>query len=148
MLATLKCMSTQRNPCLSLALRRADRVVSQLYNRHIGPTGVRGTQFSVLTVIAEFDCITARDLSEALQMDQTTASRALQPLIREGYITAKPAPHDRREKMLCLTKSGRTVHEEAQRAWTRAQDELREKLGKRDSDALLRVTRRVHQLAQ
>jgi len=141
-------MSMQENACLSLALRRADRVVSQLYSKHIGPTGIRGTQFSVLSAIAEFDCIRARDLSEALQMDQTTASRALQPLIRDGYITAKPAPHDRREKMLCLTTSGRRVHKQARAAWARAQEELRGKLGDRDSDALLRVTRRVCQLAE
>lgn len=139
-------MSTQRKPCLSLALRRADRVVSQLYNRHIGPTGLRGTQFSVLTVIAEHDCITAKDLSEFLQMDQTTASRALKPLLREGYIVARPAPHDRREKMLCLTKAGEQAHARARKAWMKAQEELREKLGERDSEALLRVTRRVQQI--
>ena len=144
--ATLKYMSTQRKPCLCLALRRADRVISQLYNRHISPTGIRGTQFSVLSVVAEHDCITARDLSEGLQMDQTTASRALKPLIRDGYIEAKPAPHDRREKMLCLTKEGRRAYDRAFEAWLEAQEELRDKLGARDSEALLRLMRRVSQL--
>jgi DNA-binding MarR family transcriptional regulator len=139
-------MSTQRPPCLALALRRADRVVSQLYNRHIAPTGLRGTQFTVLSVIAEQDCITARDLSEALCMDPTTASRALKPLIRDGYVEARPAPHDRREKMLCLTRAGRRVHEKAYRGWTKAQEELRQRLGAVDSDALLGLMRRVSQL--
>jgi DNA-binding MarR family transcriptional regulator len=139
-------MSTHRKPCLLLALRRADRVVSQLYNRHIGPTGIRGTQFSVLSAIAEHDCITARDLSEALNMDQTTVSRALKPLIRDSHVEARPAPHDRREKMLCLTASGRKAYEQAYDAWIRAQSELEEKLGTRDADALIRLTRRITEL--
>lgn len=140
-------MSTQRPPCLALALRRADRVVSQLYNRYISPTGLRGTQFTVLGVIADQDCITARDLSEALCMDPTTASRALKPLIRDGYVEARPAPHDRREKMLCLTPAGRSVHAEACDAWSQAQDELRRRLGAQDSDALLDLMRRVSRVA-
>ncbi|MEL7047330.1 MAG: MarR family winged helix-turn-helix transcriptional regulator, partial [Pseudomonadota bacterium] len=78
--------------------------------------------------------------------DQTTASRALKPLIRDGYVEAKPAPHDRREKMLCLTKEGRRAYDRAFEAWLGAQDELREKLGSKDSEALIRLTRRISQL--
>jgi len=139
-------MKTHPDPCLGLSLRRADRVVSQIYNRHLSPMGLRGTQFAVLRVIAENDCITARELSRYLIMDQTTASRALRPLLRDELIEARPAPHDRREKLLCLTAAGKRFYRKAEKAWLAAQDELRERLGSEGCDALLGVTRRVAEI--
>ena len=136
-------MSTHVDPCLSYALRRADRIVTQLYNRHLGPTGLRGTQYSVLRAIGDDGCVTARELSSRLTMDQTTVSRALKPLIRDGYLEAREGPLDRREKILCLTAAGKQVSARAHAAWEEAQAELRGLLGDATSDELLDVSRKI-----
>lgn len=136
-------MSMHADPCLSLALRRADRVVSQLYGKHFGPTGLRGTQYSVLRAIGEDGCITARELCERLLIDQTTASRAIKLLLRDGFLDARESPVDRRERLLCLTDDGRQIYAEAHAAWERAQAELRARLGEETSRELLELAARI-----
>ena len=141
-------MSTHADICLSYALRRADRIVTQIYNRHLSPTGLRGTQFTVLRAIGEDGCITARELSARLTMDQTTVSRALKPLLRDGLLEAREGPLDRREKILCVTAHGKSVFKKAEKAWEEAQTELRSSLGKRTSDQLIAVTREIASIGE
>ncbi len=136
-------MNTSDDACLSLALRQADRVVTQLYNRHLSTCGLRGTQYAILRAISETGCVTAGDLSEALRLDQTSVSRALKPLLRDGYIEAREGPMDRRQRLLCLTDTGREVFAQAVGHWEQAQQELQKKLGKRDSAALLRLSQHI-----
>lgn len=136
-----------QEPCLALALRRADRVVTQIYNRHFQGVGLRGTQYTVLRAIGEDGCATARTLSERLLIDQTTASRSLKTLAQHGYLTASEGPLDRRERLLCLTEQGRAVLEKAHDAWEAAQAELKAELGKTHSKALLGLSARIADLA-
>jgi hypothetical protein len=39
-------------------LRKATRAVTQLYDRHLRPSGLKGTQFSILAVLANTGTIT------------------------------------------------------------------------------------------
>lgn len=140
-------MALDQEPCLALALRRADRVVTQIYNRHLGKVGLRGTQYTVLRAISEDGCVTARTLSERLLIDQTTASRSLKTLAENGYLDSSEGPMDRRERLLCLTAKGRDVLKKAHIAWASAQTELRAALGKTHSRALMGFSERIAKLS-
>ena len=95
--------------CLAHALRRADRVVSQLYNEHLAPLGIRATQFSVLRALDISGTTTASVIQDMLVMEQTTVSRALKPLIRDGYISVTEGA-TKRESSHCQNQVGWKTH--------------------------------------
>ena len=114
--------------CLANSIRRADRVVSQYYNEYLAPVGLKITQFSVLHTLFHLHQVTARQLQEAMVMEQATISRALKPLIRDGYVNEAEGT-DKREKILTLSKQGHALHDEAVELWQQAQDSFRAHLG-------------------
>ncbi len=129
--------------CLGHSIRKADRVISQIYNEYLAPVGIRNTQFSILRVLALLgDGNTAVQIREALVMDQTTVSRALKPLIRDGYIEVREGAN-KREKALSLSASGKTLYQQALIPWEQAQKMVRKKLGKQHTDNLIEFSRQV-----
>ena len=128
--------------CLAHSLRRADRVVSQLYNQYFASLGIRVTQFSVLRALHLMGSTTAVQIQDALVMDQTTVSRALTPLIRDGYITSAEGA-TKREKALSLTPEGKALYTQALGPWDEAQKMLREKLGQGKDEILMDLSRQI-----
>ncbi len=133
--------------CLAHALRRADRVISQLYNEHLAPLGLRVTQFSVLRALDLMGKTTAAQLREALVLEQATISRALKPLIRDGYIQVEPGV-DGREKQLSLSKQGKQLYNKALVPWQQAQEKLQAKLGKQSAKDLINLSNLIVETKQ
>ena len=134
--------STKPEHCLAHAIRRADRVVSQLYNAHLAPLGIRVTQFSILRALDSMGNTTASQIQDVLVMDQTTVSRALKPLIRDGYIFVAEGA-TKREKSLSLSKEGMRLYKQALGPWSEAQKTFRKKLGKGQDELLLELSEQV-----
>ena len=67
------------------------RVVTQLYGDSLRPSGLRVTQFSILAAIARLGEASLKQLEDALAIDQTTLTRSLSLLDRDG-VTHKAAP--------------------------------------------------------
>jgi len=128
--------------CLAHTLRRADRKVSQIYNEHMAPLGIRGTQFSVLRAIHKFSTTTASQIQETLTMEQTTVSRALKPLVRDGYIRIGEGA-TKREKSLTLTSAGETLYQQGLGPWGKAQRKMREILGQGQDDILIALSNKI-----
>ena len=128
--------------CLGLSLRKADRVVSQLYNEYMAPLGIRITQFSVLRSLHFTGTTTASEIQKILTMEQTTVSRALKPLIRDGYIAVAEGA-SKREKALSLTKAGETLYQSALEPWNKVQELLRSRLGQGQDDALIALSQQI-----
>jgi len=122
-------------PCTCASLRRATRAVTQLYDKHLRPTGLRVTQFTLLQVLHIAGPLTQGRLGEVLALDSTTLSRTLQPLADTAWIRRR-AGSDRREKLWELTAAGERKIEVAQPAWESAQRELRTRLGAEGWSAL------------
>jgi MarR family transcriptional regulator for hemolysin len=134
--------STKSEQCLAHAIRRADRVVSQLYNERLAPLGIRVTQFSILRALDSLGTTTASQIRDVLVMDQTTVSRALKPLIRDGYISVGEGV-TKREKSLSLSKEGMKLYKQALGPWNEAQKAFRKKLGKGQDELLLELSQQV-----
>jgi len=116
------------SPCVCNTLRMATRVVTQLYDDVLRPSGLRVTQFSMLAAIARLGLANLRQLEEALAIDQTTLTRSLGLLERDG-LTERAAHPDRRIKAMCLTARGRAVLRTARPLWSRAQEMVLRELG-------------------
>ncbi len=110
------------NSCLCLASRRLTRVITQIYDRALAPSGLGTPQFSVLGAVytAREDGISLSRLSATLDMDISTASRAIRPLIRDGFVR-QVTGSDRREKKCVITPSGQAKWKETLPLWQQAQ---------------------------
>ena len=77
--------------CVCMQLRKAGRVVTQIYDRCLRPVGIRGTQFALLKRIACMRRPFITDIGKVLCMDQTTATRNIaagRGLRRGGELSA------------------------------------------------------------
>ncbi|MEO0443502.1 MAG: MarR family transcriptional regulator [Pseudomonadota bacterium] len=128
--------------CLAHSLRSADRVVSQHYNEYLAPLGVRNTQFSILRMLHKVGTTTATHIQDALVLDQTTVSRAVKLLIRDGHVIVGQG-QTKREKALSLTKEGEKLYQQALGPWQQAQKSLRKKLGPGKDELLIELSRLI-----
>ena len=119
-----------------MQLRKAGRVVTQVYDRCLRPAGIRGTQFALLKRIADMRWPFITDIGKALCMDQTTATRNVGLLEREGLLRVAGHPDDARKKVVELTEAGRAKLEEAFPLWEQAQRGIRDYLGDDRLDSL------------
>jgi len=128
--------------CLAHTLRRADRVVTQLYNEYLAPLDIRVTQFSILKALHLMGSTTALQLQEVLVMEQATVSRALKPLVRDAYIRVEEGIN-KREKALSLSAEGEALYQRAQGPWEEAQTRLRTLIGQDQDDLLIRLSQKI-----
>ena len=116
------------SPCVCGTLRMVSRAVTQLYDEVLRPSGLRVTQFSILAVMARMREANLRQLEDALAIDQTTLTRSLSLLERDGVIERVPHP-DGRIKAMRLTARGRRALDVARPLWAQAQNKVLRELG-------------------
>jgi DNA-binding MarR family transcriptional regulator len=114
--------------CSCFNLRKAARATTQLYDTVLRPTGLRITQFSLLTVIAAIGTMGITALAEEAVMDRTTLTRNLDVLVRDGLIRIQPGV-DARVKEVTLTPAAYEKLAEAYPYWLEAQARVNKVLG-------------------
>jgi DNA-binding MarR family transcriptional regulator len=116
--------------CTCFRLRRTARQVTRIYDSHLAPAGLTLTQYSLISTLAlgANPTPSVHELAGVLNMDRTTLTRTLKPLLAARLVTlAKGA--DKRSKAVTLTPAGRTAFDTAKPLWRRAQNEMIERLG-------------------
>jgi DNA-binding MarR family transcriptional regulator len=128
--ATIIAMDTAVKPqgCTNLKLRQLMRRVTQLYDAEVGKSGLRGTQYSLLSHVVKLGPVRPVDLARAMKVDASTLTRNLRPLIAAGLLTLRPGA-DARSRLVEATDAGRARRQEAQRRWRVAQEALNQRLG-------------------
>jgi DNA-binding MarR family transcriptional regulator len=129
--------------CNCLAIRQAARHVSQFYDQCLAPSGLRGSQFSILARLSRFGPMTINALAHDLVMDRTTLGRNILPLEREGLIEIRLGTTDRRAKELHLTAAGAGRVRAAIRYWSEAQERFEAAFGVERAAALRELMRDV-----
>ncbi len=114
--------------CTNFKLRQLMRRVSQHYDLELGKSGLKTTQYSLLSHVARLGPIRPGDLAQAMTMDASTLTRNLKPLIGAGWL-ALEAGADGRSRLVSITDAGRDKRAEAQRRWKAAQEGLNRTLG-------------------
>jgi len=114
--------------CTNLKLRQLMRRVAQRYDTEVGQVGLKGTQYSLLSYVIKLGPIRPVDLAQAMNVDASTLSRNLKPLVAAGWVTQE-AGADARSRLVQATGAGRDKRVEAQRRWRVAQESLNAALG-------------------
>jgi DNA-binding MarR family transcriptional regulator len=107
--------------CNCFAVRQAARHVTQFYDQHLAPIGLRTSQFSILARLKRLGPMPINSLAAELVMDRTTLGRNILPLERDGLIAIKPGAQDRRVKELHLTAAGAERLRSGVKLWAAAQ---------------------------
>ena len=114
--------------CTNLKLRQLSRVVARHYEAYVAPTGLKNTQYSLLSYVVKLGPVRLGELAQAMRLEPSTLTRNLQPLLANGWVVQQ-AGEDGRSRLVEATALGREKREEGQRAWKRAQLALNDRLG-------------------
>jgi DNA-binding MarR family transcriptional regulator len=123
-------MSDPQKECFSLASRRLARVIGQVYDKALVASGLKITQFSVLTAVGQTQGqeLPLGVIAKAIDMDKSTLTRALNPLVRDGFVTLSKG-EDRRQRSVELTDAGQLLLAQATVSWSQAQLQIETLLG-------------------
>ena len=113
--------------CACANLRKAARVVTQLFDGVLAPSGLKATQFTLLVTSRLMGETPVGELAGTMVMDRTTLSRDLKPLVREGLLEVRPG-EDGRTRLVRVTPEGRALAG-AYPLWKRAQEAVVTALG-------------------
>lgn len=122
--------------CTCFNLRKAARAVTQLYDDALRPSGLRATQFSLLTTIGLARRVSISELADLAVMDRTTLARNLTLLEREGLIRSE-AGDDARVREVSLTPTAREKLAVARACWLKIQGQMVDRLGNGRTERLL-----------
>ena len=114
--------------CTCFNLRKAARAVTQAYDKAMKPSGLRATQFALLSVVAKLGPVGIKDLAKALVMDRTTLGRNLVVLSGRGLLRIGEGD-DRRYRPITITARGQEALDLALPLWEQAQTRMSDRLG-------------------
>ncbi|HSB25483.1 MAG TPA: MarR family winged helix-turn-helix transcriptional regulator [Burkholderiaceae bacterium] len=118
----------QPRGCTNLKLRQLSRAVTRHYDAYVARTGLKNTQYSLLSHVVLLGPIRPVELARRMKLDASTLTRNLRPLVAQGWVEIGPGG-DARSRAITATDAGRAKRAEAQRAWKQAQLALNAKLG-------------------
>ena len=134
-----------RTPCACTRVRRAARVVTDVYDEALRDTGLKVTQFAMLRTIGRMEGTSISELAAEMALDRSTLGRNLIPLARRGLVTLSEG-EDLRQRSATLTAKARKLIDKALPAWERAQARVRDSLGNQGVDDLFRLLERLESL--
>lgn len=114
--------------CTNLKLRQLTRRITQHYDAELARSGLKTTQYSLLSHVLKLGPIRPCDLAQAMKMDASTLTRNLKPLLAAGWVALGEGVNGR-SRLITITEAGREKRQDAQRHWRAAQTHLNQLLG-------------------
>ena len=129
--------------CACFRLRAAARKVTRIYEEALKPVDLRATQFTLLAMIIGTKPNSMTALAENVGMDRTTVNRALNVMVKHGWVDIIGSD-TRLEKKIRITKKGQAKFEEALPLWKDVQQNFIVRSGNDNWEAnlnwLIRIT--------
>jgi DNA-binding MarR family transcriptional regulator len=126
---------TRRGTCIYTRLHQLARLTGRHYDAELGEVGLRTSQFLLLTHVLELGPSRPSDLAKAMQLDPSTLTRKLKPLLGSGWLEMREGA-DGRTRSVSITRSGHKKHSEGLRHWLVAEARLDDLLG---ADIVMRL---------
>lgn len=126
--------------CACRNLRMTTRVITQYYDEALRASGLKSPQFSLLNDISSRENgISVNELADRAMMDQTTVTRNVEMLRKNGYVDVKTEDSDSRKKCITVSETGKNKLALAMPHWQEAQARLEQVVGKEQYLALLKT---------
>jgi DNA-binding MarR family transcriptional regulator len=112
--------------CTGARLRRLTRRVTAFYEHYLREVGLKLPQYSLLANLSDVpQTLTA--LADRMEMDRTTLTRSLQPLLDRGWVS-EARGEDARQRLFVLSADGARARAQARKHWRQAQAALEHQL--------------------
>ena len=125
--------------CTCFKLRRLTRRVTAVYDRALSAAGMRVTQYSLLAHLRGLRGVPMSQLAQTLDMDRTTLTRNLRPLLEAGWVEVQPSAEDARIRLVHITPAGEAQWQAARTYWRQAQDDVNATIGSTNLAGLHRM---------
>jgi DNA-binding MarR family transcriptional regulator len=124
--------------CLCFRARRTARAITRAYDAALRPSGLQGTQVTLMNAIAlgPDGAQPMGRLADILALEISTLTRNLRPLEQAGLIAVGRSDADRRVRVVRLTGAGQERLAAVLPHWKRAHGEIVAALGDQIADAL------------
>lgn len=123
--------------CFCLASRQAARKITRLFDGYMQKSGIRATQFTILSQLMVRGEMPIGKLADILGMERTTLTRNLTLLEQRKWISIR-AGDDPRSRMIGITAQGRGMVRRGFPYWVEAQAQVGKLLGA-DGQAALKI---------
>ncbi|MBB4382667.1 transcriptional regulator, MarR family [Bradyrhizobium sp. Rc3b] len=117
--------------------RRMQQIAVSIFMEECKAFDLTPVQYAALIAIHTHPGIDATRLSAVIAFDRSTLGSVIERLQAKDYVERKPAPEDKRIKLLYLTKSGAAILREIIPAVERAQARMLEPLKPADRKELM-----------
>ena len=117
--------------------RRMQQIAVSIFMEECKAFDLTPVQYAALIAIHTHPGIDATRLSAVIAFDRSTLGSVIERLQAKNYIERRPAPEDKRIKLLYLTKPGAAILREIIPAVERAQARMLEPLKPADRKALM-----------
>ena len=124
-------------------LRRAHQISAAVFEDECRELGLTPAQYGVLTVLRTHPGLGQSSLARALGFDKVTVLRVLRGLEARGLVERGPAPDNKRNMSVTLTRQGANVLEQAQRPAERAYKRLLAPLDAAQQDQLIHLLQQL-----
>lgn len=114
--------------CYCIALRKAERRVTSVYDEALKPAGVNIAQFSLMRTIEREAPVSLSKIGRLAELDRSTVGRNVKVLERMGLVKTLHG-EDQREAAVVLTARGRSVLADGAKLWDEAQTMIEKRLG-------------------
>jgi DNA-binding MarR family transcriptional regulator len=136
--ATFRIGSTPTYLVRAIAERNFVNLKRALERHNIGPVGWR-----ILGALRENDGCNIAQLADLTATDRSNLGRAVVELERQGFVTRRPAPRDRRNILLSLTPAGQRKLDEILPVVLRIVDETLDGFSPDEVETLMSLLRRM-----
>lgn len=114
--------------CAAFRFRMAARAVTRLFDAALQDSGIRSTQFAILVAVAKKQPAAMHELSEVLFIDQTTMTRSLKLMRKEGLLVISERA-TMRQRFVTLTPKGEQTLARALPLWRKIQSRFEQRVG-------------------
>jgi DNA-binding MarR family transcriptional regulator len=133
----------RRHQSLGYQVNHAARLLEQELRRRIEALGVVPGQFAALLALYESDGVTQAELGDRVQIEQSTMTKTLVRMERDGLVSRAPDPHDRRRTLVRLTDHARALEPQLADAARSANDLATSGLEQHEVKVLMTALERV-----
>jgi DNA-binding MarR family transcriptional regulator len=111
---------------------------------HSKKLGISVNNWKIMSAIAFFQPLSATELGARTSLDSDKVTRAVDALVRRGYVIRKPDEIDRRRVILTLSASGRRVHDRIELVASALEVEFLSVLTREEHAALQSALNKLH----
>ncbi|WP_409468308.1 MarR family winged helix-turn-helix transcriptional regulator [Streptomyces sp. HC307] len=117
----------------------------QLFNAFLQESGLRLRHYAVLRFLATSQGALQRELSDRLGYDPSAIVGLVDDLEKLGFAERRPAPEDRRSRIVVLTEAGRAFLRDTDEAGLHVTNDLLEPLAPAERETLHALLLRIAQ---